>query len=141
MASQLTVNFKGIKPNYMTKGSAGADLVANIAEPYLLQVGQTKAFPTGVSIECPEGYVADVRSRSGLSLKNITVHNSPGTIDSDYRGEIAVILHNSGSQAFEITPQMRIAQLLFFKVEQVAFVSVDDLSDTLRGSSGFGSTG
>jgi dUTP pyrophosphatase len=129
-------------PHYATKGSAGLDLLAAIDEEIQLLPGQRLAIPTGIAIELPEGWEAQVRPRSGLALKNgITCLNSPGTIDSDYRGEIKAILINHGAEAFVIQRGHKIAQMVIAKHEQAELVEVDALSDSERGAGGFGSTG
>ena len=129
-------------PKYQTKGSAGLDLQANISQPMALKAGEIVLVPTGLAIALQEGYEAQVRPRSGLALKNgITVLNSPGTIDSDYRGEISVILINHSKQDFIITNGLRIAQLVIAQYAFAKIIEVDDLSTTQRGEGGFGSTG
>lgn len=129
-------------PTYATSGSAGMDLRANIDETILLHPNERRLIPTGLHIQLPKGYEANVRPRSGLALKNgITVLNSPGCIDSDYVGEIGVILINHSIQAFEIKNGDRIAQLTINKVEQAEWEVVDSLDNTERGEGGFGSTG
>lgn len=128
-------------PDYQTAGSAGADLCAFTENDILLKKGETALIPTGVSMEIPEGYEAQVRPRSGLAVKNgITLLNSPGTIDSDYRGEIKVIMTNLGAEDFMIKNGMRIAQIVFSKVYRAHFLDCE-LSETKRGSGGFGHTG
>lgn len=129
-------------PSYKTAGSAGLDLRANLAKNVGLFPGQRKLIPTGLFIELPEGYEAQIRPRSGLALKyGVTVLNSPGTIDADYRGEIMVNLINHGSECFIIENSMRIAQMVISKVERIAFLSVESLDDTERGAGGHGHTG
>ncbi|AEB41638.1 Deoxyuridine 5'-triphosphate nucleotidohydrolase [Chlamydia pecorum E58] len=132
-------------PEYTTEGAAGADLKANIEEPIALLPGQRVLIPTGLRVEIPLGYELQVRPRSGLALKHgITVLNTPGTIDSDYRGEIGVILINLGESTFIIEPKMRIAQAVFTSVVQARFVSInqeESLTATARGEKGFGHTG
>jgi dUTP pyrophosphatase len=131
-------------PKYATSGSAGMDLVAALrpGETRTLKPMQRMLIDTGIAISLPEGYEAQVRPRSGLALAyGITVLNAPGTIDSDYRGEIGVLLYNSGDQDFTITRGMRIAQLVVSKYEKVEWNVVLDLSATERGAGGFGSTG
>jgi dUTP pyrophosphatase len=129
-------------PSYATPQSAGMDLLAAVMEPLILKAGERKLIPTGLSIALPDGYEAQVRPRSGLALKNgVTVLNSPGTIDADYRGEIGVILINHGQQDFEITRGMRIAQMIVAPYSKALFEVSDELSSTSRGSGGFGSTG
>ena len=129
-------------PSYETSGSAGLDLRANLAQSVGLFPGQRKLIPTGLFIELPEGYEAQIRPRSGLALKyGVTVLNSPGTIDADYRGEIMVNLINHGSERFIIENSMRIAQMVISKIEHVAFLSVESLDDTERGAGGHGHTG
>jgi len=129
-------------PKYETVGSAGMDLLAAITESVIIKSGEIKLIPTGISIALERGFEAQVRPRSGLALKNgITVLNTPGTIDSDYRGEVCVILINHSKIDFEITRGMRIAQIVIAKHEQAALVEVADLDETARGTAGFGSTG
>ena len=129
-------------PSYSTKQSSGLDLRANILEKIILAPFERKLIPTGLSISIPEGYEAQVRPRSGLSIKNgITVLNSPGTIDSDYRGDIGVILINLSKKSYTINPGDRMAQLVFSKYEKIEWGIVSDLTDSNRGKSGFGSTG
>ena len=130
-------------PAYETAGAAGADVRANIPDgPIVLRPQARALVPTGLCFEIPPGFEVQVRPRSGLALKHgISLVNSPGTIDSDYRGEVGVIMMNSGSEDFEITHGMRIAQLVVAPVVQAAFSLVDDLGETTRGAGGFGSTG
>ena len=127
-------------PSYATEHAAGLDVVA--AESLTLAPGARRAVATGFAIAIPPGYEVQVRPRSGLALKHgITCLNTPGTIDSDYRGEVKVILANLGSDPFEIVRGERIAQLVSAPVQRAAFVEVDSLDQTQRGSGGFGSTG
>lgn len=131
-------------PAYQTEGAAGLDLVAalDVQNPLTLAPGARALVPTGLIIELPHGYEAQVRPRSGLALNHgITVLNSPGTIDSDYRGEVRIILANLGQAPFEVRRGERIAQLVVSPVTRAAFVEVSEVSDTLRGKGGFGSTG
>jgi len=129
-------------PAYATEQSAGVDLKALLTEPVVLQPLERTMVPTGLYIALPKGYEAQVRPRSGLAAKHgITVLNSPGTIDADYRGEIRVILVNLSQQPFEIVPGERIAQMVIARHEQVEWEEVDQLDDTQRGAGGFGSTG
>ena len=129
-------------PTYETSASAGLDIRAYLEEKITLLPGERKLIKTGLFIEIPEGYEVQVRPRSGLALKNgITVLNSPGTIDADYRGEIGVILINHSTENFEINSGDRIAQLVFAKVEQAVWNVSESLSETERGEGGFGSTG
>lgn len=129
-------------PEYKTKGAAGVDLKANIEEEIVLKPLERKLIPTGLYVEIPEGYEGQVRPRSGLAIKHgVTVLNAPGTIDSDYRGEICVILINLGNEDFVINPGDRIAQFVLNKYECIDFESIDKLSDTERGKGGFGHTG
>ncbi|MBQ6952410.1 MAG: dUTP diphosphatase [Bacteroidales bacterium] len=129
-------------PAYATEQSAGVDLKALLTEPVVLQPLERTLVPTGLYIALPKGYEAQVRPRSGLAAKHgITVLNSPGTIDADYRGEIRVILVNLSQQPFEIVPGERIAQMVIARHEQVQWEEVDQLDDTQRGAGGFGSTG
>lgn len=129
-------------PSYETIASAGMDLRAHLEQSITLKPMERKLIPTGLSIELPAGYEAQVRPRSGLALKNgITLLNAPGTIDADYRGEIGVILANLSTEDFTIQPGDRIAQMVIAKYEQIQWEQVDDLSVTERGAGGFGSTG
>ena len=129
-------------PEYNTSGSAGMDLRAYLESSIILEPGERKLIPTGLQIELPEGTEAQVRPRSGLAFKHgITVLNSPGTIDADYRGDIGVILINHSKYSFEIKNGERIAQLIIAKHETVSWLPVDTLEDSERGSGGFGSTG
>jgi len=129
-------------PSYQTSGSAGMDLRANIAEEVLLGPLQRQLVPTGLFIELLEGHEAQVRPRSGLAFKHgLTVLNSPGTVDSDYRGEIKVLLVNLSDEPFAIVPGERIAQLVIARHETVEWQASEDLSDTQRGAGGYGSTG
>ncbi|AER66457.1 deoxyuridine 5'-triphosphate nucleotidohydrolase Dut [Thermovirga lienii DSM 17291] len=127
-------------PKYATEGSSGMDVVA--AEECVLQPGEWKAVGTGLFMEIPSGYECQVRPRSGLALRDgVTVLNAPGTVDSDYRGEVKVILINHGKQPFKISRGDRIAQLVFAKVEKAELHLKEELTATVRGSGGFGSTG
>ncbi|MBK5256011.1 MAG: dUTP diphosphatase [Vicinamibacteria bacterium] len=129
-------------PAYQTQGSAGMDLYAAIEAARAIAPGARQFLPCGFSLAIPEGYEGQVRSRSGLALKHgISVLNSPGTIDSDYRGEVGVVLVNHGSEPFVVSRGMRIAQLVISAVEQAEWTEVDDLPDTDRGSGGYGHTG
>ena len=129
-------------PSYETKGSAGLDLRANIDNPIVLQPLDRALILTGLFMELPVGYEAQIRPRSGLALKKgITVLNSPGTVDSDYRGEVGVILINLSSVDFTINPGDRIAQMVIAKHEQAEWVEVDGLSSTERGEGGYGHSG
>ena len=129
-------------PKYSTNESAGLDLRAELQSPITLEPGQRSLIPTGLKIALPTGYEAQVRPRSGLAYKHgITVLNSPGTIDADYRGDVGVILINHGSEAFTIENGERIAQLIIAKFIQIDWDEVLDLSSTSRGEGGFGSTG
>lgn len=129
-------------PKYQTPLSAGMDLLADLPEAVQLAPLERRLIPTGLSIELPPNYEAQVRPRSGLALKQgLTCLNSPGTIDADYRGEIAVLLINLGAEPVAITPGMRVAQLVIAPVVQASIELVDELSATARGAGGFGSTG
>ncbi len=129
-------------PAYATPQSAGVDLKAHLDEPVVLQPLQRTLVPTGLYIALPKGYEAQVRPRSGLALKHgITVLNTPGTVDADYRGELRVILVNLSDQPFEIVPGERIAQMVIARHEQVEWEEVEELDQTERGAGGFGSTG
>ena len=127
-------------PKYETTGSAGADLTA-IKNSYI-KPNETVVIPLGFSVAIPSGYEIQIRPRSGLAAKHgITVLNSPGTIDSDYRGEVGVIMTNFGVSSFYIKPGDRIAQMVLSQVPQAEFIEVEELDDTTRGEGGFGSTG
>ena len=129
-------------PKYQTEGSVGMDLSAFIENDILIKPNERELIPTGIALSLPQNIEGQVRPRSGLSLKyGITVLNSPGTIDSDYRGEIKVILINHGNEDFIIKNNDRIAQLVFNEVVKVSFKEVKDLDQTLRDQKGFGSTG
>lgn len=129
-------------PNYETIASAGMDLRANLAETIMLKPLERKLIPTGLYLELPIGFEAQIRPRSGLAFKKgITVLNSPGTIDADYRGEVGVILVNISNEDFEIQNGERIAQMVIAKHERAEWETVNELSSTDRGTGGFGSTG
>ena len=129
-------------PAYATPQSAGVDLRAHLEEPVVLKPLQRAMIPTGLYIALPAGFEAQVRPRSGLAAKHgITVLNTPGTIDADYRGELRVILVNLSDQPFEVVPGERIAQMVIARHEQVEWEQVDELDATERGAGGFGSTG
>lgn len=129
-------------PEYQTEGAAGADLYAAIESALRLEPGERVLVPTGLSLEIPDGYEAQVRSRSGNALKfGIVVLNSPGTIDSDYRGELKVLVANLGAEVQIVSPGDRIAQIVFAPVIRVAFSEKAELTQTSRGYGGFGSTG
>jgi dUTP pyrophosphatase len=129
-------------PTYATSGAAGMDLRADIPEPIEIKPLERKLIPTGLFMELPEGYEAQIRPRSGLAFKHgITVLNSPGTIDSDYRGEIKVLLVNLSNEAFRIEPGERIAQMVVASHEQVAWEPVSEMNSSERSAGGFGSTG
>ena len=129
-------------PKYETSGSAGMDVRANIDEPIVLGSLERVLVPTGLKIAIPEGYEVQVRPRSGLAIKHgITLLNTPGTIDSDYRGELKIIMVNLSKDEYTINPQERIGQLVLNKVAQMELVEVDSLDETERGAGGFGHTG
>ena len=129
-------------PAYATALSAGLDLLAAVTEPVILAPGQRRLIPTGIAIALPAGFEAQIRPRSGLALKNgISLVNSPGTIDADYRGEIGVIVINHSDQPFTVERGTRIAQMVIARHERATWVEVDNLDETARGSGGFGSTG
>ncbi|MCL1676524.1 dUTP diphosphatase [Elizabethkingia meningoseptica] len=129
-------------PKYQTEQSAGMDLYANIESPVTLQSLERKIIPTGLFIELPAGYEAQVRPRSGLAIKNgITCLNSPGTIDADYRGEVGVILANLSKDEFTINDGDRIAQLVIARHETAEWITVETLEESERGAGGFGSSG
>lgn len=129
-------------PQYATSASAGMDIRACLEMPITLEPLERKLIPTGLFIQLPEGYEAQIRSRSGLALKHgVTVLNSPGTIDADYRGEIGIILINLSSEPFTITHGERIAQMVIARHETASWVVVESLDDSERGAGGFGHTG
>lgn len=129
-------------PNYETEHAAGMDLRAHLSAPLIIKPTHRLLVPTGLFIEIPVGFEAQIRPRSGLAYKHgITVLNSPGTIDADYRGEIKVLLINLGTEDFEINPGERIAQMIISSHEQAKWIVADTLSDTVRGQGGYGSTG
>ncbi len=131
-----------IIPEYKTAGAAGADLCALVDAPLTISAGKSAIVPTGLFFEIPQGYEVQVRPRSGLAAKNaVTVLNTPGTIDSDYRGEIKIILINLSDKDFVVNSGDRIAQMIIAPVIQASFEITDSLSETERGSGGFGSTG
>jgi dUTP pyrophosphatase len=135
-------NFPVPLPEYQTAGAAGFDLCAAIGEPLVLEPGERRLIPSGLRIALPRDCEAQVRPRSGLALKHgIGMVNSPGTIDSDYRGEIGVLLINHGREPFTIEPLARIAQVVIARVEHAAFEEVAELDATARGAGGYGSTG
>jgi dUTP pyrophosphatase len=129
-------------PAYETEGSAGMDLRANLSEAILLKPMERKLIPSGLFIELPVGFEAQIRPRSGLALKHgISILNSPGTIDADYRGEIKILLINFSETDFEVNNGDRIAQMIISRHEQVSWEQVEMLSDTVRGAGGYGHTG
>ena len=142
MKVEIINKSKHALPTYATPQSAGMDLRANLSEPLTLQPLERKLIPTGLYMALPAGYEAQVRPRSGLALKKgITVLNSPGTIDADYRGEVCVILVNLSSEPFVVEDGERIAQMVIARHEQAEWQEVQVLSDTERGAGGFGHTG
>jgi len=129
-------------PTYETNASAGVDLRANLEEPVVLKPLESSLIPTGLFIELPVGYEAQIRPRSGLAIKKgITLLNTPGTIDADYRGEIKIILANISNEEFVVNDGERIAQMVIASHEQAEWIEVDELKETERGAGGFGSTG
>lgn len=129
-------------PSYETEDAAGMDLRAAVTDDVVLAPGERALIPTGLAIALPSGYEAQVRPRSGLALRNgISLVNTPGTIDADYRGEVGVILINHGSEVFTVDRGMRVAQMVIAPVTQARWREADNLSDTARGAAGFGSTG
>jgi dUTP pyrophosphatase len=140
---EIEIKIKGnFVPKYQTQHSAGCDLCADIKVPVVLEPGNFCAIPTGISVEIPEGFEAQVRPRSGLALRyGIGILNAPGTIDADYRGEIRVIIFNFGKKRVRIKRGDRIAQMIFAPVTKAKFIKVKKLSKTLRGRGGFGHTG
>jgi dUTP pyrophosphatase len=137
-----TVSSDAVIPVYQTSGAAGADICACITDPLVILPGCRSLIPTGLAFSIPEGYEIQIRPRSGLAVKNgITCLNTPGTIDSDYRGEVKVLLINTGLDPFTVHPGDRIAQLIVAPVTQGCFYTVSQLDETARGAGGFGSTG
>lgn len=129
-------------PKYQTDGSSGLDLTANIEQKIFIKPGKSAIIPTGLAVSIPNNYEVQIRPRSGLAAKNqITVLNTPGTIDADYRGELKVILINLGEKEFKIEKGLRIAQMVLCPVVKAVLKEVNELEDTKRGSGGFGSTG
>ena len=129
-------------PKYETKGSSGMDLAANLKTGIDLKPGETVIVPTGLAVSIPNGFEAQIRPRSGLAAKKkISVLNTPGTIDSDYRGEIKIILINLGKELFTIDKGLRVAQMIICPITKAELEEVDDLNNTDRGDGGFGSTG
>jgi dUTP pyrophosphatase len=142
MRVEIINRSKHALPKYETSHSAGVDLRANIDAPIVLKPLERTLVKTGLFIALPEGYEAQIRPRSGLAFKNgLTVLNSPGTIDADYRGELGVILVNLSNQEFIVQDGERIAQMVVAKCEQAEFVETEVLNETVRGAGGFGSTG
>jgi dUTP pyrophosphatase len=147
MAAEPRVRFRRLRPaavlpRYMTEGAAGMDLASAAEGPITIAPGERLGVPTGWSMELPPGFEAQVRPRSGLSLKHgVTVVNAPGTIDSDYRGELVVLLVNLGQIPHVIAPGDRVAQMIIAPVAQASVEVVDELSETARGAGGFGHTG
>ena len=136
------LNKEVIVPEYKTKGSSGMDLMASISNNIYIKPGDKAIIPTGIAISIPTGYEIQIRPRSGLAAKkNITILNTPGTIDADYRGEIKIILINFGKEEFKINPNDRIAQMVLCPVIKAELEVVQELQDTKRGEGGFGSTG
>ena len=141
---KIKVNYTGKHelPQFETAQSAGMDLRANIDAPVVLQPGDRALIPTGIKMALPDGYEAQIRPRSGLAYKHgITVLNSPGTIDADYRGDVGVLLINHGQEPFTVEDGMRVAQMVVAQYSQFQWEPVADLSTTDRGEGGFGSTG
>ena len=129
-------------PSYKTKGSSGMDLKANIESAITIKPGEKSLIPTGIAVSIPEKYELQIRPRSGLAIKHsISVLNTPGTIDSDYRGEIKVIIINHSSEDFKVTNGLRIAQMVLCPIEKAEIKVVTNLDETTRGGGGFGSTG
>jgi dUTP pyrophosphatase len=129
-------------PSYATESSSGLDLVAFLEQPVVLEPLKRALIPTGIHIAIPEGFEAEIRPRSGIAHKfGVTVLNTPGTIDSDYRGEVKILLINLGDQPFTINNGDRIAQMIFKNVVAISWKSVEELPGTIRGHGGFGSTG
>jgi dUTP pyrophosphatase len=140
---KIKVLFDGAKlPHYATDGAGAMDLSACINRPIKLYPGATEAIPTGLAVELPEGYGLFITPRSGLAIKhNIVVLNTPGLVDADYRGEIRVVLKNTGDEVFYINPEARVAQMFVLPLPHIRWVEVDELSETARAAGGFGHTG
>ncbi len=142
MKIQIINKSKHPLPHYATEQSAGMDLRANLDQPVILKPLERKIIPTGLYIALPDGYEAQIRPRSGLAIKHgITLVNTPGTIDADYRGEIGIIMINLSNEDFEIKDGERIAQMVINKYEKITWQPVEKLDETQRGTGGFGSTG
>ena len=149
MTTAIRVSIKRLRhnedlplPSYESASAAGMDLPAAVTADVTLQPGERDLIATGLAIALPDGYEAQIRPRSGLAARNgITVLNTPGTVDADYRGEVKVILVNLGNEPFTVTRGMRIAQMVIAPVVQATIVQVEDLPETARGACGFGSTG
>lgn len=136
------IKSEAIIPQYQTAGAAGADVYACLDEPVTLQPMERRLIPTGLAVAIPRGYEAQIRARSGLSIKHgITMVNGVGTIDADYRGEFGVLVINLGQEAFTIEHGMRIAQMVIARHERAEWIEVDKLDETERGEGGYGSTG
>ena len=136
------LNSKVKLPKYKTDGSSGMDLMAFLSKPILIMPQKSELIPTGLSIAIPDNTEVQIRPRSGLAAKNnISVLNTPGTIDSDYRGELKVILYNHGSEEFIVNNDDRIAQMILVPIIKATFEEVENLPETIRGDGGFGSTG
>jgi len=139
---KITLSPNSRIPEYKSKGSSGADLYASLDIPETIGPGEFKLIPTGISIEIPAGYEAQIRPRSGLAINHgLTLLNTPGTIDSDYRGEIKIILANLGREPFVVERGMRIAQMVFCRVFKGEFEIANQISETERNKGGFGHTG
>ncbi len=129
-------------PKYTTEGASGADIYADILEEMVIEPSQTVLVDTGIFMDIPYGYEIQIRPRSGLALKNsITLPNTPGTIDSDYRGELKIIVHNLGKESFVLKPKDRIAQMVLMPVYKINWVEVEELEESKRNDGGFGHTG
>lgn len=145
---ETTIKVKVIKadgvqlPEYATIGSAGMDIRAYIKEPITLESLERRVIPSGIKVEIPEGYEIQIRPRSGMVLKHgISIPNAPSTIDSDFRGEIGIMLINLSKESYTIQPNERVAQIILNKVERIEFVEVETLEETTRGAGGYGHTG
>lgn len=142
MKVRITLQKGALPPVYQTDGSAGADVFACLESPVEILPGERAIIPTGLNVELSPGWELQVRPRSGLALKNgITLVNTPGTIDSDYRGELKAILINHGKEPFRVENQMRICQIVLARAERADFIVVDSLAHSTRGEGGFGHTG
>jgi dUTP pyrophosphatase len=142
LSIKVTSKREDLLPSYASEHAAGADIRANISDPMIIRPGERGVIPTGLEFEIPPGFEIQIRPRSGLAAKHgITVLNSPGTIDADYRGEVSVILINLGTSDFMVTPLMRMAQIVVAPVTRAQFILSESLAQSARGAGGFGHSG